>query len=261
MLTAVVARPPVFGGKVAKFDASETLKVPGVKAVEQVPSGVAVIAGRFWPAKIGRDKLVIDWDLGPNAGLSTDQMLRDFAEVAKQPGTIAKKTGDPATALKTAAKTITAEYDVPYLAHAMMEPLNCVVDLRSDSCEIWTGTQFETIDRANAEQGACVAREKVQILTTLLCGGFGRRANPASDFVVEAVHVAKAAKAPVKVVWTREDDLKSGWYRPMWHDRFNAGLDAEGNPIAWTHTIVCQSIMAGTPIEMFIKDRNDRASV
>ncbi len=262
MLTAVVARPPVFGGRVVKFDASETLKVPGVKAVQQVPSGVAVIAERFWPAKLGRDKLIVDWDLGPNAGLSTEQMLRDFAETAKNPGTVAKKTGDPAAALKTAAKTITAEYDVPYLAHAMMEPLNCVVDLRAESCEIWTGTQFETVDRANAAQVAGLPPEKVQIHTTLLGGGFGRRANPASDFVVEAVHVAKAAKAPVKVVWTREDDLRGGWYRPMWHDRFVAGLDASGNPIAWTHTIVGQSIMQGTLFEsFFIKDGIDPASV
>src|SRR6266478_3636552 len=262
MLTAVVARPPVFGGRVAKFDASETLKVPGVKAVQQVPSGVAVIAERFWPAKLGRDKLIVDWDLGPNAGLSTEQMLRDFAETAKNPGTVAKKTGDPAAALKTAAKTITAEYDVPYLAHAMMEPLNCVVDLRADSCEIWTGTQFETVDRERAAKVAGLPPEKVQIHTTLLGGGFGRRANPASDFVVEAVHVAKAAKAPVKVVWTREDDLKGGWYRPMWHDRFAAGLDADGNPIAWTHTIVGQSIMQGTLFEAYgIKDGVDSASV
>src|SRR6266704_3075624 len=263
MLTAVVARPPVFGGKVAKFDASETLKVPGVKAVEQVPSGVAVIAAHFWPAKIGRDKLVIDWDLGPNAALSTAQMLRDFAEVAKQPGTIAKKTGDPATALKTAAKTITAEYDVPYLAHAMMEPLNCVVDLKADSCEIWTGTQFETVDRANAAKVAGLPPEKVQMHTTLLGGGFGRRANPASDFVVEAVHVAKAAKAPVKVVWTREDDLKGGWYRPMWHDRFVAGLDASGNPVVWTHTIVGQSITQGTAFAAYTinKEGVDSTSV
>src|SRR6266436_4906832 len=262
MLTAVVARPPVFGGRVAKFDASETLKVPGVKAVKEVPSGVAVIAERFWPAKIGRDKLVVDWDLGPNAGLSTEQMLRDFAETAKNPGTVAKKTGDPATALQTAAKTITAEYDVPYLAHAMMEPLNCVVDLRAESCEIWTGTQFETVDRANAAQVAGLPPEKVQIHTTLLGGGFGRRANPASDFVVEAMHVAKVAKAPVKVVWTREDDLAGGWYRPMWHDRFAAGLDADGNPIAWTHTIVGQSITQGTPFEAYtIKDGVDSTSV
>jgi isoquinoline 1-oxidoreductase beta subunit len=262
MLTAVVARPPVFGGKVAKFDASEALKVPGVKAVEQVESGVAVIAERFWPAKVGRDKLVVEWDLGPNAGLSTEQMTRDFAEQAKSPGAIAKKTGDPEGALKTAAKTLTAEYDVPYLAHAMMEPLNCVVDLRSDSCEIWTGTQFETVDRANAAQVAALPPERVLIHTTLLGGGFGRRANPASDFVREAVHVAKVAKAPVKVVWTREDDLQGGWYRPMWHDRFAAGLNANGEPVAWTHTIVGQSIMQGTLFEAFgIKDGVDSTSV
>ncbi len=262
MLTAVVARPPVFGAKVAKFDASEALKVPGVKAVEQVESGVAVIAERFWPAKLGRDKLVVEWDLGPNAGLSTEQMTRDFAEQAKSPGVVAKKTGDPESALKAAAKTIIAEYDVPYLAHAMMEPLNCVVDLRADSCEIWTGTQFETVDRANAAQVAGLPPEKVQIHTTLLGGGFGRRANPASDFVREAVHVAKVAKAPVKVVWTREDDLQGGWYRPMWHDRFAAGLDANGEPVAWTHTIVGQSIMQGTLFEAFgIKDGVDSTSV
>lgn len=262
MLTAVVARPPVFAGKAARFDASEALKIPGVQAVEQVPSGIAIIAERFWPAKVGRDKLVVEWDLGPNAALSTEQMLRDFAELAKNPGTIAKKTGDPASALKTAAKTITAEYDVPYLAHAMMEPLNCVVDLRADSCEIWTGTQFETVDQANAAKVAGLPPEKVKIHTTLLGGGFGRRANPASDFVVEAVHVAKAAKAPVKVVWTRDDDLKGGWYRPMWHDRFVAGLDASGNPIVWTHTIVGQSIMQGTLFESFmVKEGVDGTSV
>src|SRR6195256_5096804 len=263
MLTAVVARPPVFGAKVVKVDASETLKVPGVKAVEQVESGVAVIAERFWPAKVGRDKLVVAWDLGPNAELSTEQMLRDFAEQAKSPGAVAKKTGDPDGALKSAAKTITAEYDVPYLAHAMMEPLNCVVDLRADSCEIWTGTQFETVDRANAAQVAGLPAEKVQIHTTLLGGGFGRRANPASDFVVEATHVAKIAKAPVKVVWTREDDLAGGWYRPMWHDRFTAGLDGEGHPVAWTHTIVGQSITEGTAFAAYTinKEGVDSTSV
>jgi isoquinoline 1-oxidoreductase beta subunit len=136
-----------------------------------------------------------------------------------------------------------------------------VVDLKGDHCEIWTGTQFQTVDRANAAKVAGLPPEKVQIHTTLLGGGFGRRANPASDFVVEATHVAKAAKAPVKVVWTREDDLRGGWYRPMWYDRFAAGLDADGNPIAWTDTIVGQSIMQGTPFEAFIKDGVDPASV
>ena len=262
MLTAVVLRPPVFGGTVKTLDASEALKIAGVKAVEKVPSGVAVIATGFWPAKLGRDKLKVEWDLGANAGISTEQMLRDFSETSKKPGAVAKKTGDPAAALQSSAKTITAEYDVPYLAHAMMEPLNCVVDLRAESCEIWTGTQFETVDRAAAAKTAGLDPEKVKINTTLLGGGFGRRANPASDFVVEAVQVAKVAKAPVKVVWTREDDLKGGWYRPMWHDRFAAGLDASGEPVAWTHTIVGQSIMQGTLFESFtIKDGVDSTSV
>src|SRR5713226_1577750 len=262
MLFALVARPPVFGGKLVSFDAAEALKIKGVRAVQQVPSGVAVIADRFWPAKIGRDKLKISWDEGVNAKLSTSQMLADFSKQSASAGIVAKKAGDPAAALAAAAKTITAEYDVPYLAHAMMEPLNCVVDLRPDSCEIWTGTQFETVDRANAAQVAGLPAEKVQIHTTLLGGGFGRRANPVSDFVVEAVHVAKIAKAPVKVVWTREDDLAGGWYRPMWHDRFVAGLDAEGNPIAWTHTIVGQSILTGTAFEPYgVKDGVDSASV
>lgn len=262
MLIALVARPPVFGGKVTKFDATEALKIRGVKAIEQIPTGVAVIADGFWAAKRARDKLTVDWDLGPNASLTTEQMLREFSEASKQPGDIAKKVGDPAAALASAAKTITAEYDVPYLAHAMMEPLNCVVDLRADRCEIWTGTQFQTVDRMRAAQVAGLDPEKVQIHTTLLGGGFGRRANPASDFVMEAVSVAKFAKAPVKVMWTREDDLRGGWYRPMWHDRFAAGLDANGNPVAWTHTIVGQSIMQGTLFESFlVKNGIDGASV
>ena len=262
MLTALVARAPVFGGKVVSFDASESLKVPGVRTVEQVPSGVAVIASGFWPARLGRERLKINWDDGANAEISSTKMLADFSSQSASPGLVAKKAGDPVGALAGAAKKITAEYDVPYLAHAMMEPLNCVVDLRADSCEIWTGTQFQTGDRANAAKVAGLAPEKVQIHTTLLGGGFRRRANPASDFVMEAVNVAKAAKAPVKVMWTREDDIRGGWYRPMWHDRFAAGLDANGEPIAWTHTIVGQSIMEGTPFEAFgIQNGIDSASV
>ena len=262
MIYAVVARPPVFGGKVVNVDSSETLKVPGVQTVQQIPSGVAVIAARFWAAKLGRDKLKITWDHGANAALSTSKMTEEFSQASAAAGKIAKKTGDPQAALSSAAKTITAEYDVPYLAHAMMEPLNCVVDLRADSCELWTGTQFETVDRLMAAKVAGLPPEKVKLNTTLLGGGFGRRANPASDFVVEAVHVAKIAKAPVKVVWTREDDLAGGWYRPKWHDRFAAGLDADGYPIAWTHTIVGQSIMAGTAFESFaVKDGVDSTSV
>jgi isoquinoline 1-oxidoreductase beta subunit len=262
MMTAVVARAPVFGGKVLSFNAEKATAIAGVKNVVQVPSGVAVIATGFWPAKLGREQLEIKWDDGANASLSTSGMREQYATLAKTPGQVARKVGDPAKALAGAAKTITAEYEVPYLAHAMMEPLNCVVDLRADRCEIWTGTQFQTVDRMAAAATAGLKPEQVQIHTTLLGGGFGRRANPASDFIVEAVQVAKAAKAPVKVVWTREDDIRGGWYRPMWYDRMMGGVDQSGNPVAWTHTIVGQSIMQGTMFEQFgIKNGIDASSV
>jgi isoquinoline 1-oxidoreductase beta subunit len=262
MLTAVVQRAPVFGGKVVSFDATKAKAVPGVVDVVQVPSGVAVIAKGFWPAKLGREKLEIKWDEGPGAGISTVEMREQFAAMSHTPGNVARKVGDPAAALAGAAKTVTAEYEVPYLAHAMMEPLNTVVDLREDHAEVWSGTQFQTGDRAAVAQVAGLKPEQVNLHTTLLGGGFGRRANPASDFVTEAGHVAKAAKAPVKVVWTREDDIRGGWYRPMWYDHFAAGLDENGNPVAWTHTIVGQSIMAGTMFENFgIKNGIDSTSV
>jgi len=261
MMTAVVARAPVFGGKVVSFNSDKAKAVTGVKNVVQVPSGVAVIATGFWAAKLGREQLEINWDEGPGATLSTTGMRDQYASLAKAPGLVAKKVGDAAKALAGAAKTITAEFEVPYLAHAMMEPLNCVVDLRADRCEIWTGTQLQTIDRMAAAAAAGLKPEQVKIHTTLLGGGFGRRANPASDFITEAVHVAKAAKVPVKVVWTREDDLHGGYYRPMWYDRMVGGVDAAGNPVAWTHTIVGQSIMEGTAFAGFIKDGIDGASV
>ncbi len=262
MLTAVLARPPVFGAKVVRINDEKAKSVPGVRAVVSVRAGVAVVATGFWAAKLGRDALEVVWDDGPNATLSTAGLREQYANLAKTPGAMARKDGDPAQTLAGAAKQITAEYEVPYQAHAMMEPLNCLVDLRSDHCEIWTGTQFQTVDRAAAAAVAGLKPEQVQIHTTLLGGGFGRRANPASDFIVEAVEVAKAVRAPVKVIWTREDDIRGGWYRPMWYDRLAAGLDANGNPVAWTHTIVGQSIMAGTAFESFmVKNGVDGTSV
>jgi isoquinoline 1-oxidoreductase subunit beta len=262
MLTAVVARAPVFGGKVVSFNADQAKAIPGVVNVVQVPSGVAVIAKGFWPAKLGREKLEITWDDGPGAALSTVEMRANFSALSKTPGLVARKVGDPAAALAGSATTINAEYEVPYLAHSMMEPLNTVVDLHEDRCEIWTGTQFQTGDRAAAAKVAGLKPEQVTLHTTLLGGGFGRRANPSCDFVTEATEVAKAAKVPVKVVWTREDDIRGGWYRPMWYDHFAAGLDASGNPVAWTHTIVGQSIMTGTMFESYgVKNGIDSASV
>jgi len=262
MLVAVVARSPVFGGKVVKFDATEAMKIAGVCKVVQVPSGVAVIAERFWPAKMGREKLNITWDEGPMANFSTESQRKQYMEMAGQAGLVARKEGDAASALASAAKKVRAAYEVPYLSHAMMEPLNCTVDLRGDHCEIWTGTQFQTIDRAAAAEVAGLKPEQVKIHTTFLGGGFGRRANPVSDFVREAVHVAKAAGAPVKVMWTREDDMHGGYYRPMYYHAVEGGVDAQGNPLVWFHHIVGQSIAAGTPFAaMMVKDGIDGTSV
>ncbi len=260
MLTAVVARPPVFGGKVKSFNAKKAGAVAGVKEVVQIDSGVAVIADGFWSAKQGRDALEIIWDEGPLANLSTEGMREQYKNLSKTPGAMARKEGQmPADVMAKAAKQLRAEYEVPYLAHACMEPLNCLVDLRSDSCEIWTGTQFQTADRNTTASVADLKPEQVKIHTTFLGGGFGRRANPQSDFVVMAVQVAKVVKKPVKVVWTREDDTKGGYYRPMWYDRIAAGIDGKGNLLAWLHTIVGQSILSGTPFDP--KEDVDPASV
>ncbi len=262
MLTAVVAHPPVFGGKVKSLHAEKARAVAGVKDIVQVPSGVAVLATGFWPALTGRDALEIVWDEGPNAKLSTSGLREQYAALAMTPGAVARKEGSVDTALAKAAKRLRVEYEVPYLAHATMEPLNCTVDLRPDSCEIWVGTQFQTVDRNAAAAISGLKPEQVRIHTLFLGGGFGRRANPASDFVSEAVHVAKAAKAPVKVIWTRENDMRGGYYRPLWYDRIEAGLDEKGGPVVWKHTIVGQSIVAGTPFEKALaKNGIDNTSV
>ncbi len=262
MLTAVIARPQVFGAKVVSVKADKARAVPGVQDVVQVPAGVAVIASDFWSAKAGRDVLEVAWDEGEWANLSTARMHEEYMKLSKTSGAVARKDGDPDLALTKAGQRVSADYEVPYLAHATMEPLNCCVDLKRDGCDIWTGTQFQTADRDAAASAVGLKPEQVRIHTTFLGGGFGRRANPRSDFVLAAVEVAKAVKKPVKVIWTREDDMKGGYYRPMWYDRIAAGLDAGGNPIAWRHTIVGQSIIAGTPFEgMLVKDGVDEASV
>jgi isoquinoline 1-oxidoreductase beta subunit len=172
--------------------------------------------------------------------------------MAKQSGIIAQQKGDPAQKVKTAFKTIRAEYEIPYLAHAAMEPLNVVVDLKPDHCTIWTGTQAQTMDRNMAAQTALLNPDQVEIHTMFLGGGFGRRANPRSDFVKEAVQVAMVIGLPIKVVWTREDDMRGGNYRPMWSDYIEAGIAKNGQTVAWKHTIVGQSIVADTLFENFM---------
>ncbi|MCL1634847.1 xanthine dehydrogenase family protein molybdopterin-binding subunit [Luteimonas sp. SX5] len=262
LLTAMVARAPVFGGKAKSFDAAAAKAVPGVRNVVQVPSGVAVVADHYWAAKLGRDALKIDWDPGPNAALDTAALRSEFAKLATMPGTVAVQAGDAAAAMAEAAKTVEAEYAVPYLAHAPMEPLNCTVKIDADKCEIWTGTQFQTVDQQVASKITGLKPEQIFIHTTFLGGGFGRRATPVSDFVSEAVEVAKAAKAPVKTVWSREDDVRGGYYRPAYVQRAKVGLGADGLPVAWQQVMVGQSITAGTPFEPFtVKNGIDGTSV
>jgi isoquinoline 1-oxidoreductase beta subunit len=270
MKVAVVARPPVFGAKVAKLDATKARAVKGVLAVFEVPtdrggSGVAVVADGYWPAKQGREALAIEWDTGAVEKTSSDKQFAAYRELAKQPGIVAKNAD--ISRLADAPKKITAEFEFPYLAHAPMEPLNCVVDLKNDACTVWAGTQFQTIDREAIARTAGLKSEQVTLHTMMAGGGFGRRAVPTSDYIVEAVNVAKAWRAagkdsPLKLIWSREDDIKGGYYRPSHLHRAEIGLDAGGNIIAWNHTIVGQSILKGTPFEAFmVKDGVDATMV
>jgi len=245
LLTAVVAHPPTFGGKVKSFDATAAKAVAGVRAVFEVPSGVAVAGDHFWAAKRGRDALKIEWDLGPHADLDTARLRASYREQAKTAGAEAKSVGDVRKAL--AAPTVVAEYSVPYLAHAPMEPLNCTVERTANGCNVWTGTQFQTVDQQRIAAILGLKPEQVSLHTTFLGGGFGRRANIASDFVVEAAHVAKTLDRPVKVVWTRDDDIRGGYYRPLAVHRLEGTLDGQGAPAAWRHRLVSQSIVAGSP--------------
>ncbi|MBI5439898.1 MAG: xanthine dehydrogenase family protein molybdopterin-binding subunit [Deltaproteobacteria bacterium] len=216
MLTCVLARPPVFGAKVKAFDPAGALAVSGVRQVVAVDAGVAVVADGFWPALKGRAALTVEWDEGEGAAVSTPAIRAEYARVAQTPGRVARTEGDAAAALAGAARRFDADFEVPYLAHAPMEPLNCFVDLGADRCVIRTGSQSQTMDRDAAARAAGLKPEQVSLETTFLGGGFGRRANPASDFVVEAVQVAKAVKKPLKVIWTRQDDMRGGYYRPMY---------------------------------------------
>jgi isoquinoline 1-oxidoreductase beta subunit len=286
LLTALVARPPVFGGTVKSLDAAKAKAVPGVRMVVRVPTGVAVVADHFWAAKLGRDALQIEWNLGPNESLDSTRLREGFRQLAGFKGAAAPpaaetreapawfrtlvggkslsaaQAGNVEGALSKATTTIDAEYAVPYLAHATMEPVNCTVRISRNKCEIWTGTQFQTVDQQVAARITGLKPEQVEIHTTFLGGGFGRRATPTSDFVSEAVQVAKAAKAPVKTVYTREDDMHGGYYRPAYVHHARIGLGSDGMPTVWHHVMVGQSILAGTPFEpMMVKNGIDATSV
>lgn len=262
MLTALIARPPVFRATLKAFDAAKAKAMPGVKAVFPVSAGVAVVATGFWQAKRGRDALVIDWDTGSGIKVSTPELFEQYTALTEKPGAMAAEKGNFDAAMDSAAVKLEAMYKLPYLAHATMEPLNCTVDYRGRTCEIWTGTQNQTADRAAAARILGLKPEAVKLHTTFLGGGFGRRANTASDFVSCATEVAKVLKKPVKVVYTREDDMRGGYYRSLAVSKLKAALDEKGKPLAWFNRIVVQSIMAGTPFAAsMIKNGVDATSV
>jgi isoquinoline 1-oxidoreductase beta subunit len=254
MLTAVVAHPPRYGGTVKSFKAESIQASPGVRYVVEVPNGVAIVATNFWSAKKGRDALAIEWDdSGALKGSSAD-ILAEFKRLAAMPGKVARNDGDAAKAIAGAAKTIDATYEFPYLAHAAMEPMNCVVQLAADRCDVWNGEQFQTVDQGAVAKVVGLAPQQVFLHQIFAGGSFGRRANPQSDYLVEAASVAKALAAmgkggaPIKLVWTREDDMKAGYFRPAYLHVMKAGLDASGNVVGWQHRIVGQSILTGNAV-------------
>ena len=264
MLVALLRRPPRFGATVQSFDGTAAAAVPGVVKIVQVPRGIAVIANSFWAAKRGRDALVVSWDETHAEKRGSAELMEQYRGLADQPARSARKQGDADDALRRAAHKVSASYEFPYLAHAPMEPLDAVVKLSADSCEIWAGDQFQTVDQANAAQTCGLKPEQVSIHTLYAGGSFGRRANAWSDFIVEAVSIAKAHGAdgtPIKLQWTREDDIGGGLYRPMFFHKLEAGLSEQGELIGWKHVIVGQSIMAGTPFAAMMKDGIDPTSV
>jgi isoquinoline 1-oxidoreductase beta subunit len=257
MLVASIERCPVFGGTLKSYDATKAKAVPGVRAVVPLsPSpwtgtngpwatgcaaGVAVVADTYWQAVTGRRALEIQWDEGDAAALNSDGIRGQFVKLADQPGVEARKDGDAATMLAGAAKRVEAVYEVPFLHHATMEPMTCTASMSADGCDIWVPTQNQTRAQEVAAELTGLPKEQVRVHTTFLGGGFGRRLE--SDFVSEAVRVSKAAGAPVKVIWSREDDVQHGFYRPATYNRFAAALDASGTPVAWTHRIVAPPIL------------------
>jgi isoquinoline 1-oxidoreductase beta subunit len=262
MLVAVVARAPVHGAAVRSFDDKAARAVPGVVEVKQVPSGVAVLAKHTWAALKGRDALVVDWDARGNDRVSTNALRDAFRALSSKPGAVGENTGDVDKALAGAAKTLEVEYEFPYLAHACMEPMNATVHVTPGRCEIWAPTQQQSQDAQAAAAALGIPPAAVTLHTTFLGGGFGRRASGDSDFVVEATHVANGAGRPVKVIWTREDDMREGHYRPYTINRVRGGIGADGLPVAYHHVNVAQSILMTSPLAKgMVKNGLDPASI
>src|SRR5262245_55776403 len=254
MLIATVAASPVLGGKVADVDDQKAKTVPGVRQIVRLDDAVAVVADHMWAAKQGLAAVTIRWDDGPSATLSTADVVQGLAKASETPGVTARKDGDPDSAFAGAAKKVEAVYEAPFLAHAAMEPMNCTVHVRKDNCEVWTGSQVLSRAQATAAEVTGFPLENVVVHNHFLGGGFGRRLEV--DYVTQAVRIAKQVDAPVKVAWTREEDVQHDVYRPYYYDRFTAGLDPAGRPVAWTQRIVGPAIIARY-VPHFFKDGKD----
>jgi isoquinoline 1-oxidoreductase beta subunit len=256
MMTAMVMRPPRFGAKVQSIDAAAAKAVPGVVDVVQIPRGVAVVARDTWAAKKGREALKVTWDESAAETRGTDQLMAEFKRLARQGGAFAVITrGNAASNFKGAAKVIEAEFEFPYLAHAPMEPLNAVCQLSANRCEIWAGSQFQTFDQANAAAAVGMTPEQVRLHTVAAGGSFGRRATLDSDYISEVAGIAKATggKYPVHLIWTREDDITGGRYRPLYYHRVRAAISRDGTIAAFEQRMVGQSILAGTTWDAYEK--------
>ncbi len=242
MKIATVAASPVLGGKVAALDEAKAMAIPGVHQIVNLGDVVAVVADHMWAAKQGLAALAIRWDDGPNGNVSTADVVQGLDAASQQPGVVARTQGHVAEALAGAAQKIDAVYQVPFLAHATMEPMNCTVHVRNDGCEVWTGSQTLSRAQATAARVTGLPLEKVVVHNHLLGGGFGRRLE--YDWVTQAVRIGQKVEGPVKVVWTREEDMQHEFYRPYYYDRMAAGLDARGKPVAWSHRVVGPAILA-----------------
>ncbi|GJD49479.1 Isoquinoline 1-oxidoreductase subunit beta [Methylobacterium crusticola] len=264
-LTAVVARAPRFGARLASVDDKAARALPGVVDVVTIGSGVAVVAKDTWSAMKGREALRLTWDDAGAERQSSDQQVAAYKAMADRPGLVAAKRGDAAGAIKGAAKVLEAEFAFPYLAHAPMEPLNATIERAADGgYDIYAGSQFQTIEQAVAAGILGTTTDKVRITTLWAGGSFGRRATASADYIAEAAAILRATGGtrPIHLVWTREDDITGGYYRPAAYHRIRAGLDAKGAITGWEHTIVGKSIIIGTPLEaMIVKDGVDATTV
>jgi isoquinoline 1-oxidoreductase beta subunit len=242
MLYAALAQSPVLGGKVKTFDATNARSMPGVRDVVQTSSGVAVVADSWWQAHQARNALTIEWDAGPAAAVSDASIWRGLKQASANEGLVARRDGDATAALKTARRVVKAEYELPLLAHATLEPQNCTADVRADGCDVYAPTQVQGFALAAAVKASGLPAEQVRIHTTFLGGGFGRRLDV--DFIPAAIEASKAVGKPVKVVWTREDDTTHDVYRPPAYNTCAAGFDRDGKLIAWTHHLTAPSVTA-----------------